>query len=244
LGNSLTSSQKNILVKTYSIPFSVVDSNPHAIYKYFGFTSVTTLNNSNFEGANFLKNLNNPPDESDSKQYEAFDLIIDGGTSEHIYNPIIALCNYFYFLKVGGCLVQFLPVNNYIDHGIYQFSPTFFLSINDPGINLINLHFCERDLKKDKNYWDGNSHIFKEHIHGLYDGSTLANLFRFKNNNIVAVAEFNKVGGIDYKSLIFNSNQEIYRQKCKNLRTTDRSKVNKIYYKLLRYTYQGRITIF
>jgi hypothetical protein len=179
LRNSMTPKQKNHLSQKYQVPIRVFEMTTHEIYYYFGYKYITSLDKSNFEGANFFKNLNEMPDENDSKFKQKFDLVIDGGTSEHVYNPIVAFANYFYFLKISGRLVQLLPVNNYIDHGIYQFSPTFFWSIDIAGIRLLNLNFRVNNIKPTDFYWDGNSKYFRSHLDGLWDGSTILNLFRF-----------------------------------------------------------------
>jgi len=215
LKNSLTDSQKQYLWRRYKLPMDVSNGSADEIYRYFGFTEVITLDNSDFEGANLNHNLNIAPYESTKTLgtfEERFDLVIDGGTSEHVYSPITALTNYLFFTKKDGLLVQFLPVNNYIDHGLYQFSPTFFYSIDIKNLALKNLSFFEHGNRGNEGrYWDGLDPTFKEHIHGAWDGSAFANLFRFTHKNIVAVAIWKKNGTLDYKSLMSNSQQEVYR---------------------------------
>lgn len=55
------------------------------------------------------------------------DFIYDGGTIEHIFHVPNVMENIADTLKVGGTILHHSPTNNYVDHGFYQFSPTFFL---------------------------------------------------------------------------------------------------------------------
>jgi len=239
LKNSLTDREIRHISKSYKIPEEILKSEPKVIYEYLGFKELFSLDNSEFEGANLVKNLNTPPAEFGELNSGYFDLVIDGGTSEHIYSPITALANYFNYLKIGGSLFQILPSNNYIDHGLYQFSPTFFWSIRDQGIELNKLHFVERS-EKNEFYWDGLSINFKKHIDNSFDGSGFANLLRYRTKNIVALAQWQKTSSIDFKSLIQNSNQEVYLNKWENKNTEIKSNNKSLFEKFVFYAYKSR----
>lgn len=214
LQNSMTRKQKIYLADKHEVPRSLLDKNTHELYAYFGFKHVTSLDNDKFEGASFMKNLNNPPGDEDKNYKDEFDLIIDGGTSEHIFNPIVAFANYMNYLKPNGHLIQFLPINNYIDHGVYQFSPVFFWSIesqNQESLELLDLHFKFHGKKVYNYFWNGQSELFRSHIHGLWNGSTMANLFRYTTKDVILIANWTKKNSIDYNDLIKNTHQEIYR---------------------------------
>lgn len=45
---------------------------------------------------------------------------------EHIFHTPNVLRNVFDSLNLGGWVVHHTPANGYIDHGFYQYSPTFF----------------------------------------------------------------------------------------------------------------------
>jgi hypothetical protein len=239
LKNSMTKKEIEHLSKIYSIPESILKSGPPVIYEYLGCDDLFSLDNSGFEGATLIKNLNLPPIKSEELHTGIYDIVIDGGTTEHIYNPIVAIANYLNYLKVGGTLFQFLPTNNYIDHGLYQFSPTFFWSIKGQGIQLRNLHFIERS-ERNKYYWDGLSIKFKMHVDKSYDGSGLANLFRFRNKNIVALAQWEKTDSVDFNDLIQNSNQEIYSLKWANDSMDNTSVKRNLFESLVVYVYKSR----
>jgi SAM-dependent methyltransferase len=87
---------------------------------------VTSIDASSYEGADVIHDLNCPiPD----KFIGRFDLVIDGGTLEHVFNYPQALQNAMRLLRVGGHLFLATPTNNQCGHGFYQFSPELFYSV-------------------------------------------------------------------------------------------------------------------
>ena len=90
----------------------------------FGSTKVDSVDNSDYEQATFVHNMNepwNPP--------QQYDTVFDGGCLEHIYNVPQALVNISNACKIGGQIIHILPANNYCGHGFYQFSPELFFSL-------------------------------------------------------------------------------------------------------------------
>jgi hypothetical protein len=79
-----------------------------------------------YQGAELICNLNHPMDEALRGRY---DLILDLGTLEHLSNLSTALHNLFGMLKDGGSYFFALPCNQWVDHGFFQFSPTFFVDL-------------------------------------------------------------------------------------------------------------------
>ena len=92
----------------------------------FGATSVTSIDYSNYEGANIIHDLqNNLPLEHEGK----FDLVIDFGTTEHIFDVAASFKNCISAVKINGYLIHGLPSNNSNGHGFYQLSPEVFFSL-------------------------------------------------------------------------------------------------------------------
>jgi hypothetical protein len=87
---------------------------------FLGATSITVLDASPYEGAETIHDLNAPVPAAWHGQY---DVIIDGGTLEHIFNVPTAFANVADMLKVGGTAFLNTPANNMMGHGFYQFSP-------------------------------------------------------------------------------------------------------------------------
>jgi hypothetical protein len=94
-----------------------------------GATRVSACDASSYEGAEVTHDLNLPvPPEFE----EAHDLVIDGGTLEHVFNFPTAIANCMKMVKTGGHLIIFTPINNYCGHGFYQFSPELFYRVLSP----------------------------------------------------------------------------------------------------------------
>lgn len=94
-----------------------------------GAEKVLSMDASAYEGADFVHDLNQPvPPEWE----ERFDVVIDGGTLEHVFNFPVAIANCMKLVKTGGYLILFTPANNYFGHGFYQFSPELFYRVLTP----------------------------------------------------------------------------------------------------------------
>lgn len=61
------------------------------------------------------------------KKYENFfNLTVDSGTIEHIFDIKSVMVNIVKTTRIGGYVLQGVPTNNFLDHGFYQIQPTFF----------------------------------------------------------------------------------------------------------------------
>lgn len=104
-----------------------------------GATEVQACDASAYEGAEVIHDLNQPIPQALEEQ---FDLVIDGGTLEHVFNFPVAIANCMRLLKVGGRLLLFTPANNYFGHGFYQFSPELFYRVlsEENGFAIERMH--------------------------------------------------------------------------------------------------------
>lgn len=82
--------------------------------------AVETLDISPYQGAGILHDLGRPVPEA---LHGRFDLIYDGGTTEHIFNLPTAFANIARMLRPGGVFVTANLMNGGPTHGLYQFSP-------------------------------------------------------------------------------------------------------------------------
>jgi len=110
------------------------------LFKTLGFTDCQSLDYSDYEKADHAVDLNkdDPSPELDGQ----FDLVYDGGTLEHVFHVPNALHRIFRMLRVGGRVLHTSPCANYLDHGFYMFSPTFFVdfySANCFDINAVQM---------------------------------------------------------------------------------------------------------
>lgn len=98
-------------------------------FKALGATTVDSMDASGFEGATLVHDLNTPVP---SKLWEAYDVVYDGGTIEHVFDFPRALANSMRMVKRGGHLILHTPANNMLGHGLYQFSPELFFRVLTP----------------------------------------------------------------------------------------------------------------
>ncbi|HXG48127.1 MAG TPA: hypothetical protein VNO52_10920 [Methylomirabilota bacterium] len=99
------------------------------VFRALGATRVSAMDFSDFEGAEFIHDLNQP---IGPELNERFDLVYDGGTLEHVFNFPVALKNCMEMVRLGGRLMLHQCANNWCGHGFYQFSPELFFRALSP----------------------------------------------------------------------------------------------------------------
>jgi len=87
----------------------------------FGSNQVDSIDNSNYEQASIIWDLNKLI--PDNNQFKEYDTVLDLGTLEHVYNIPNAFYNLSKLCKVGGQIIHILPANNFCGHGFWQISP-------------------------------------------------------------------------------------------------------------------------
>lgn len=92
-------------------------------FKLLGYETVESVDLFTAEEPTYVLDLNDPVPEA---MWGQFDLVYDGGTLEHIFDIRQALANVVRLVKPGGMVLHHVPVNGYVDHGFYQFSPMLF----------------------------------------------------------------------------------------------------------------------
>ncbi|MCL5670595.1 MAG: class I SAM-dependent methyltransferase [Acidobacteria bacterium] len=90
------------------------------LFEYLGATTIESLDYSDYEGASLIYDMNRP---LPAEMHERFDTVFDGGTLEHVFNFPVAIENMKGLLKIGGRAIMVTPANNWLGHGLYQFSP-------------------------------------------------------------------------------------------------------------------------
>ena len=93
-------------------------------FKDLGFKNIDSIDNSDYENASIIYNLNN----NIPNTFKKYDYILDFGTTEHVFNIPCVCENIINLLNIGGIFVSVTPNNNLSGHGFYQFSPEFYLS--------------------------------------------------------------------------------------------------------------------
>ena len=114
------------------------------LFKLLGFESVSSIDFCPAESPSYVMDLNRP---LPSDLYGRFNLVYDGGTSEHCFCTSEVLSNAVRLTKLGGRVMHHVPLNNWVDHGFYQFSPTLLFDFYEAnGFDELNMlfHFIDR----------------------------------------------------------------------------------------------------
>jgi SAM-dependent methyltransferase len=93
------------------------------LFGLLGAREVNAIDVSDYEGAQIVHDMNRRiPDRLAS----AFDLVLDSGTLEHIFDFPTALRNSAQMVRPNGRFISITMANNFCGHGFYQFSPELF----------------------------------------------------------------------------------------------------------------------
>ena len=106
--------------------------------RFLGVRDLQALDHSAYEGAAITHDLNAP---LPAHLRERFDIVIDSGTLEHVFNLPTAIATCMQLVTRGGTLFASSPANNMCGHGFYQLSPEFFFRLfkNANGFSLARL---------------------------------------------------------------------------------------------------------
>jgi len=96
-------------------------ANCQTILALLGAQRVYVADISKYENPDIIMDLNTPVGQ---ELYNRFDIILDIGTLEHIFNIPQALKNMKLMLKPGGSVILGYPCSNFINHGFYHICPT------------------------------------------------------------------------------------------------------------------------
>ena len=101
---------------------SLIDSDGfcNSLFDFLGFDTTDYMDISEYEGANVIHDLNT---DVPTYLHSKYDLVIDGGTIEHIFNVPVTFENVNNMLDIGGYFLAFNPSNNWVGHSFYQFGP-------------------------------------------------------------------------------------------------------------------------
>jgi SAM-dependent methyltransferase len=118
------------------------------LFRMLGYSAVESIDVYAAENPTHVLDLNRP---LPAPLLDRFDLVYDGGTTEHCFSVPDVLANAARLLRKGGRIIHHLPLNNWVDHGFYQFSPTLFFDFY--GVNgfiepALTLHFSARGRER------------------------------------------------------------------------------------------------
>ncbi|MFQ5528579.1 MAG: hypothetical protein ACE5GX_20275, partial [Thermoanaerobaculia bacterium] len=94
------------------------------LFRMLGFARYASLDLLDLDGPPSIRHDLNEPIPRDLEGTQ--DLVVDGGTIEHIFDIKTALCNTARLVRKGGMVIHASPVGWY-EHGFYGINPTLFV---------------------------------------------------------------------------------------------------------------------
>jgi SAM-dependent methyltransferase len=91
-----------------------------------GAEKIDSMDANDYEDATIIHDMNYPVT---SDLHERFDVVLDLGTIEHIFNFPMAIKNCMEMVRPGGRVIIHNHANNHMGHGFYQFSPELFFRV-------------------------------------------------------------------------------------------------------------------
>jgi len=111
-------------------------------FEFLGADEITAMDFSDYEQSSLVHDLNEPiPDEWKGK----YDMVVDGGTLEHVFNFPCAVRNAMELVAEGGHFYGSNPADHWIGHGFYQFSPELFFRVfsEENGFEIVDVILAE-----------------------------------------------------------------------------------------------------
>lgn len=153
---------------------------------FLGAKEFLILDVSKEEGADIIYDMNK---ELPGRYSGRFELVLDCGTQEHVFDNNSFLRNVFKILTVDGYYYFNVPASGMLEHGFRQYSPTFFydlcqsnkrmiklayLSLFYPpssvGVNLFDLYRKLDPLNYEETVSPLNTTKLKNHRYGIFTG--------------------------------------------------------------------------
>ncbi|MCB2134951.1 MAG: class I SAM-dependent methyltransferase [Rhodobacteraceae bacterium] len=96
------------------------DGFTETLFRRLGYPEIEAMDFTDKEGAQHIHDLNKPVP---AALREKFDIVIDGGTTEHIFYIGQAIDNCYAMLKPGGLMLAFISCDGWFGHGFFQTGP-------------------------------------------------------------------------------------------------------------------------
>jgi hypothetical protein len=108
-------------------PQSEADTQTGKFYGALGFTSYTAID-VNDQFGSIMMDLNEPLDAAYGYR-EQFDLVVNNGTGEHVFNQYALFRNMHNLCARDGMMLHIVPFLNYINHGFFNFNPLLYCDL-------------------------------------------------------------------------------------------------------------------
>lgn len=124
-----------------------------SLYEFLGFDQSVRIDRSNYESVEESLDLNS--EETPGHLANSFDLVLDSGTIEHIFEIGRAIQHCLRMTKLGGRIIHLTPTSNAVNHGFYSVSPALFADFyRTNGCEIERLWLCRMKSDFVRGSWD------------------------------------------------------------------------------------------
>jgi hypothetical protein len=127
-----------------------------------GFQEFDTIDLMASEGATIIHDLN-----VILRNHKQYDVVLDLGTSEHIFNLPVLFENIANLLKIQGYVIHIVPITT-LNHGFVLFSPTLFYDVySENGFDIVDAYMIRNYYLMDTVTISPYSHLRDNHTNAL-----------------------------------------------------------------------------
>jgi hypothetical protein len=178
-----------------------------ALFQLIGIKPLEAMDVSDYEHGDIIADLNLPVS---TDLHNRYNLIVDGGTLEHIFDIRQAMTNINLMVKPGGRVIHISPAANFIGHGFYSFSPELFYEYYSTN-QFINLKAYL--IAQGSNYLRGKVDLWA-YPYGSYAGLNKT----FKSKNMICTIFFaEKVVSSTYHAVPIQGQNQVLLSNSSNV---------------------------
>lgn len=123
-----------------------------SLYEMLGFSRSVRIDQSRYEAADEQLDLN--AQETPAALCDAFDIVLDSGTIEHVFNIGQAMSHCLKMTRPGGRIIHLTPSSNAVNHGLYSVSPTLYADFySASGCKVEKLWLCQMPPNFERGPW-------------------------------------------------------------------------------------------
>ena len=156
------------------------------LFRAFGVEEVTSLDYSDYEGAGIIFDLNSQDLPQNLKM--KFDIVINGGTLEHVFNISNAMDNINNLVSPKGTILHISPCSGWVNHGFYSISPTFFMDYYENNKDIFDIKNIYIEVKKNNGPKMGDV-ILSPDCREISDINSYVNFFGDREKLIICECE-------------------------------------------------------
>jgi SAM-dependent methyltransferase len=123
------------------------------LLRSLGFDEIVRVDYSDYEASDVLLDLNDSS--TPITLTNRFDVVLDSGTLEHIFDISAGLRHCIRMVRTGGRVIHLTPSSNCVEHGFYSVSPTLYADFySASGFRVDKVWLCEAPLDLPRGVWN------------------------------------------------------------------------------------------